>query len=247
MPAANLQLPINGRLEVIHLDNARIRRRLRSPAFFGKAVSSRIAIYNPFWVACLTLADYVEPSTREELTNQFRRLKSPPVTLAGPIMAIHAIRLGSCWPTGMRVEALSLFDCRPGADWLGLEAEPPVVTEHPLHSQPPNTLSLESAEEDSVPIRIHYDWIQCVEHWNQRVMITSRPTVPPSRLNVIEITTASEAIAAQLTEDLQARWVRRIRRNQAIIGFKVTLSSAMDGLRRPPRQIIAPVAPPAAA
>ena len=238
---------MNGRLVAARLDNARIRRRLRTPAFFGKAVSSQIALYNPLWVACLTLADYVESSTLEELTNQLRRLKAPPATVAGPIMAIHAIRLGSCWPTVPSVEALSLFDCRPAADWLGMEAEPPVEAAHPLHSQPPNTLSLESAEEDSVPIRIHYDWIRCVEHWDLRVMITSRPTVPPSRLNVIEITTASEAIAAQLTEDLQARRVRRIRRNQAIIGFKVTLSSAMDGLPRQPRQIIAPVALPAAA
>lgn len=222
MRALTVNVQWNHQPVAARLENVQVRQRLRQSAFFGKAVASRIVLHSPSWVACLTLADSVDTTALRKLAVQLKSGNPPPITLTGPIMAIQAIRLGTCWPENQCVEPLSILNCRPCADWVLMEAEPPVETEHPLHRQPPNTLSLESSEEDSVPIRIPYDWMGWLEQRNRQVRIALRLSVPRRRANVVEITTADEGLATRLLEDIRSRRVRRIRLNQAICQFKVT-------------------------
>ena len=239
---------MDGRPEVASFDDDAVKYQFRQPAFFGKAVSSRIALCGNPWMACLTLSDDVSETALAELAEDFSWADPPEVNLTGPIMAIQLIKKGNAWPDSQWVEPFSVLNCRPCEDWVGMEAEPPIGVDHPLLNQPLNTLSIEEEPwRYSVPSRIHYDSIVKVETKTFRVLITSRPTVPSSGLNVLTISTANEALAKQLTEDLQFRRVRRLRCNGAIERIQSETCSAIYGQPLQPRQITAPVALPAAA
>lgn len=221
---------MNGRPEVASFDDDGVKYQFRQPAFFGKAVSSRIAFSSNDWEACLTLSDDVSETALAQLAEDFSWEDPPEVSLTGPIMAIQLIKKGNAWPNSQWVEPFSVLNCRPPEDWVGMEAEPPIGVDHPLLNQPLNTLSIEEEPcRGSVPRRIHYDSIVKVETKTFRVLITSRPTVPSEVLNLLTISTANEALAKQLTEDLQARRVRRIRCNGDIDRLERSTYSAIHG------------------
>ena len=212
---------MHGRPQVASFDDDAVKYQFRQPRFFGKAVSSRIALSSNEWEACLTLSDDVSETALAQLAEDFSWEDPPAVNLTGPIMAIQLINKGNAWPDSQWVEPFSVLNCRPREDWVGMEAEPPIGVDHPLLNQPLNTLSIEEDSfADSAPSRIHYDSIVKVETRTFRVLITSRPTVPSSQLNLLTISTANETLAKQLAEDLQFRRVRRIRCNNAIDELK---------------------------
>ena len=230
MNDTKIHFHMDGRPEVASFDDDAVKYQFRQPRFFGKAVASRIALSSHEWEACLTLSDDVSETALAQLAEDFSWEDPPEVNLTGPIMAIQLIKKGNAWPDSQWVEPFSVLNCRPCEDWVGMEAEPPIGVDHPLLNQPLNTLSIEEEPcRDSVPSRIHYDSIVKVETKTFRVLITSRPTVPSAVLNLLTISTANEALAKQLTEDLQARRVRRIRCNGAIDRLERSTYSAIHG------------------
>ena len=221
---------MNGRLGAARFYVSQVHRQFRQPAFFGKAISSRIVLSSRNWKVCLTLADYVTTTALRKLAARFSSIRPPRVSLRGPIMAIHVIRLGRAWPGNQSVEAWSVLNCRPREDWVGMEAEPPVQGEHPLLNQPPNTLSFENARPDSIPIWVPYDSIMKVEKQDRRVLVTLGPAAPLRWEGVVEITTDNERRAARLAGDIRRRQVRRIRCNRAVCRFNMLPRAATDEL-----------------
>lgn len=226
MPKVYIHLNVNNERREFALENPRIKFHRGVFNSFGKAVPARIILRSRGSAACLTVRDGVAVYDVAGMSAACRASEQSPLTLVEPFMAIHAVRAGAAFPNDHGSEPLSLFDCRPREDWVGMESEPPVEAEHPLLNQPPNTLSFETLMGGSIPLRVHYDSIVRVELRDYNVLIAVNQAAPNELVGMAEITTPDRRLATRLAEAIRQRQVRRIQPNHAVSSIKLVPRAA---------------------
>ena len=221
MPTVHIHLNVNHERRELSLANPKFKFHHGVFNPFGKAVPGRIILRSRGSAACLTVRDGVPVCDIAGMAAAFRDSEQSPLTLVEPFMAIHAVRAGAAFPDDHGSEPLSLFDCRPREDWVGMEAEPPVEAEHPLLTQPPNTLSFETAMGGSNPLRVHYDSIVRVELRDYNVLIVVNQAARNELVGMAEVTTTDRRLATRLAEAIRQRQVRRIQPNRVVSSIKL--------------------------